>query len=1365
MKTLKISLFLLLATLLSRLASAALTGPYTADANTLFLLHFDEAAGGSVTVNAGSLGGNFYSVNFSSAGANPPVVTTMLGGSGFSVGAINFHNCENNTTAGYLLGYDYNNDGSFEADNGGSGASADAIPMSLLNIGNGGQTPFTLEALIQPTTTAGNQEIICTDSGQGSRGFQFRITSGSLQFQFITGGQAVAATIPTTGSDAFVANTWYHVALVYDGVHATLYWTKLDPTLGAAHVLGTPAALTLGTAAGAVTGPLVIGNRGRPTGTETFLGSIDEIRISSVARAANQMQFYSPLVTITQNPISQNVDYNQPVTFSVGASSLTPLGYQWLFNSNGIAGATNASYIITNVAAANAGYYNVVVTNTTGSSATSSVASLVVGAANFLGHRYSFTNDASDSVGGADGTLEGNATVTGGSLVLDGSSGTYLQLPPNLFNAANATALTVEFWATYGANANNCYLFALGNTNAIIGGNYGGLTYTMFSPNNASGHQIIMSPGDNSFNQTVTGSGVLDGRSLHIACVMDSPNKILAIYTNGVLEAVNTNLTVNISSLNDAVSWIGRSLWQTDPYCAVNIDELRIFNGALSSISIKQSDDQGPDIVLAGGPAKFVIQPVSTSVPVGQNATFTAATVGYLPITYQWFKNGNLVPGATNASYSFATTLADNNASILCYATNTIGVTTYVTNSVTVTLSVFTPPTLAWLDAAHGGADSTWNTSSLDWINVSGGSVIAFAQTNGVLFDSRGTGSPNVDIGSAIIPYNITVNATSDYMLYSAANTGSLTGQGSITKQNSDTLIIDLTNNLTGATTISGGKLQIGNNDGYGSLGSGPVTNNARLAIDRGDTALAIGNSIHGTGTVSYDGGGSVTINGNSDYSGNTLINQGIVYLNSSTGLGSTSAGTTIAGGAQLYITANVDIAEPLTLNGSGDSNGALRKGAAGATTDTAPIALAGDTSIGVDGSATLTLSNVVSGNAALTALGSGTLTLSANNSFTGGFTLNGPAVNLNANRALGPGVVTVSGAGRFVIGDGLNVTNFFQAGTVSPATGYGLLMVNDNTNGTVTTVSGPLEFDAAPSTGGDFVGPTSSGYLNVTGPITNTVAGVISSRNGFVRLSGGGDYTLFNLNQGTLSIGANNGLCTNTALAVANSADATFDLNGFNQALTGLSDGATFQELVTNSAAAPSTLTLNLSSSDTYSGVIAGNIALVENGSGNTLLLAGTNAYTGNTTVNGGTLELAVASLAAQSTVRLASGAQLQLDFTTTNTVAGLVLNGASQPLGVYNSTTTPTYITGSGSLKVAVTVATNPTNILAKVSGGNLNLSWPADHIGWRLLMQTNHLAQGVSANTNDWTTVSGSAGTNQENFTMDPAKPAVFYRLVYP
>jgi len=87
------------------------------------------------------------------------------------------------------------------------------------------------------------------------------------------------------------------------------------------------------------------------------------------------------------------------------------------------------------------------------------------------------------------------------------------------------------------------------------------------------------------------------------------------------------------------------------------------------------------------------------------------------------------------------------------------------------------------------------------------------------------------------------------------------------------------------------------------------------------------------------------------------------------------------------------------------------------------------------------------------------------------------------------------------------------------------------------------------------------------------------------------------------------------------------------------------------------------------------------------------------------------------------------------------------------------------SGSLLVVPTVNTNPTNIVAALTNNVLTLSWPADHTGWRLLVQTNSLTTGLSSNTNDWTPVAGSAAINQTNLQINPALPTEFYRLVYP
>ena len=1347
-------------------AHADLVGNYTADSNTVVLLHFDQPAGGSVVTNYGTLGSNFITANMTANNhSTSTAVTTYVGVPSYVSGPTNFGNALGvgpGTTTFGVCGFDYNNNGTYNLD-------GDVFPSKLLGIGNGGQTPFTLECLVYPTNSAGGT-LLSTDTSLANRGFQFALTATTLSFNFITSGGTMSGTLPTTGNNAFTSNQWYHAAFTYDGTNGTLYWTLLNGTNGAAAVLATQP-LTIGTAAGNVSGELVVAANSRNVSQAPFKGYVDEVRISKVARGSGQMQFYSPAVTITLNPVSQNVDYNLPVTFSVGASSQFPLGYQWRFNSNSIAGATNTAYTIPNTAAGNAGYYDCVVTNTIGYKNVSTGASLVVGAANFLGNRYSFNTNwvdlasgltvTPDSVGGQTATNFGNAYVTNGSLVLDGTTGTFVQLPSNLFTAQNATALTLEFWATLGTNPNNVDVFAFGVTNYVIGSGIIGFNDVQYSPHTAAGQLAVV----NNNNQSVTAAGNLDNQTVHVAVVVDAPDRVLSIYTNGVLEAINTNFTVNLSSLNDKFSWIGQSLTAASPNLTASIDEFRLFRGALSPISIAQSQVQGPNVPLAGGPAKFLAQPGDVTVPAGQPALFSVATIGYLPITYQWYKNGSPITGATNVSYAYLPPLGDNGATFTCRAANTIGTTTYLTNSTSATLNVFLPPTLAWLGSTAGGMDNGWNTSSLDWTNDAlGGGIMAFTQTNGVLFDDR-SGGGYVDLESPITPYSINVNATSAYTLTSAGNTGVLTGPSPLTLQNSGTFTIDLSNSLSGAVTISAGKLQIGNNDSSGSLGTSVVTNNSILSLNRGDTILNVGNAIHGTGSLSVDGSGGVTLSGNSDYTGPTWLNAGVTYLTSATGLGSPVSRTTVANGALLYVTANLTLANPLTLNGA-----ALQKGGGGLTVDTAPVALASDATISLDGGATLVLSNSITGGFNLTAAGSasGTLTLATNNTISG-FDLNGPVVNVGSAGALGTGTATVDGPGRLMLATGITLANPIVANTVSPGAGTGLIMVNDNTNGTVTTVSGPITFNVAAVNGGNFAGPVSSGYLNILNRVSSPGVNIVV-RFGNVRFSGGGDCTEFQIRSQTTSLGANNGISTNAVVDIGANGSPTiptyFDLNGFNQKVLGLKNTIvpTNLGMVTNSSAKVATLTLDPGTGNfnSFDGAVVGNIALVLSSGQQTFTgVLATNAYTGNTTVNGGLLELANASLATNSTVTIATGATLQLDFATTNQIGALVLNGASQAPGLYNSTTSPAFIGGAGSLLVVPPVNLAPTNLVATVSGGTLTLTWPADHTGWRLQAQTNSLTSGLGTN---WVNVPNSSSSNSYSVTIDTNAPAVFYRLAY-
>lgn len=78
---------------------------------------------------------------------------------------------------------------------------------------------------------------------------------------------------------------------------------------------------------------------------------------------------------------------------------------------------------------------------------------------------------------------------------------------------------------------------------------------------------------------------------------------------------------------------------------------------------------------------------------------------------------------------------------------------------------------------------------------------------------------------------------------------------------------------------------------------------------------------------------------------------------------------------------------------------------------------------------------------------------------------------------------------------------------------------------------------------------------------------------------------------------------------------------------------------------------------------------------------------------------------------------------------------------------------------------ISTTPTKVTASASAGYLNLSWPLDHTGWQLLVQTNHLAAGISSNPNDWGTVTGANTTNQVSIPISATQAAAFYQLVYP
>ena len=87
----------------------------------------------------------------------------------------------------------------------------------------------------------------------------------------------------------------------------------------------------------------------------------------------DEISFIPTPVSITSQPGDQGVDSGSTVTLNVAATGAPPLTYQWrfsganVFNGPGIAGATSASLILSNIQIAQSGDYSVVVANGAGS--------------------------------------------------------------------------------------------------------------------------------------------------------------------------------------------------------------------------------------------------------------------------------------------------------------------------------------------------------------------------------------------------------------------------------------------------------------------------------------------------------------------------------------------------------------------------------------------------------------------------------------------------------------------------------------------------------------------------------------------------------------------------------------------------------------------------------------------------------------------------------------------------------------------------------------------------------------------------------------------------------------------------------------
>ena len=398
-----------------------------------------------------------------------------------------------------------------------------------------------------------------------------------------------------------------------------------------------------------------------------------------------------------------------------------------------------------------------------------------------------------------------------------------------------------------------------------------------------------------------------------------------------------------------------------------------------------------------------------------------------------------------------------------------------------------------------------------------------------------------------------------------------------------------------------------------------------------------------------------------------------------------------------------------------------------------------------------------------------------------------------------------------------LSIVNL-SGGTMNINAGTGQFYVASRGTGTLNLSGGTLTcstLDVSRNASGNAVG--SVGIVNLNGG--NLIATSVGTATANAQTNTAfGSAATFNFNGGTLVAGSSTATFMQGSQvapviplnAIVKAGGAFISSSNHNVTIdVPLQHDSTLGATADGGLVKLGTGTLILTNANTYTGLtVVSNGNLVVNGSigagAVTVLsgsLQGTGSVGGNATINGNIIPATAGNLGTftvTSNLTLNGTATLYLNQSTaTNDVlqAGTVTYGgtltvtnlAGTPVagnsfhlfnagsygGTFAATNLPPLGSGLGwnwnpavgTLSVIATVNTTPTNLVSVVAGNVLTLSWPADHIGWRLVAQTNSISTGLVADTNAWFTVSGSTATNLLNITIDPSQGTVFYQMVYP
>lgn len=390
-------------------------------------------------------------------------------------------------------------------------------------------------------------------------------------------------------------------------------------------------------------------------------------------------------------PQSLTVVQGQNATFSANAVGSTPLAYQWRYGGNNLVGATNPSVTLTNVLAAQAGLYSVVVSNPFGNTTSSNATLTVLVPPTIIIQPVSQTltqgatlNLSVTATGSPtltyqwrlNGTVIPGVTSSALSLfnVQESSEGSYtvvvsnpygsvtssiavvtIQSPPAIANLGQPQPQDViqgsnaTFSVTATGDPTLTYQWRFGGTN-LAGATSSVLLLTGVQTNQAGNYSVVVS---NAFGFVTSSNALLTVRVPPFIITQPTP-------TNQTVVA-GSNATISVVAGGDpTLLYQWRLNGATVPGAtAATLTLTAVQTNQLGSYTVVVSNPYGAVTSASAtldvkAPPFVATQPQSLTVLAGSPAGFSVTAGGNGPFTYQWRFGGTNIIGATAANFGLA---------------------------------------------------------------------------------------------------------------------------------------------------------------------------------------------------------------------------------------------------------------------------------------------------------------------------------------------------------------------------------------------------------------------------------------------------------------------------------------------------------------------------------------------------------------------------------------------------------------------------------------------------------------------------------------------------------------------------------------